>query len=180
MTPAKLYTLSDGYGLLTLFRTDSHEIMGFVRIFWKDIDCKTVRIFAYSSTREQSKAANRERDWVFSLSPHTPCGRVRLARFARIRPLRHALPISLLILRKKPTILQSRKDNTQEAYLPKISIWGANCLWDISPVVLWKLHTNPFKFVLGCLKSKSQFLASRPLGRCSFRISWQNLINSEI
>ena len=41
------------------------------------------------------------------LSPHTPVGRVRLARFARVRLLRHALPISLLILRKKPTVLQS-------------------------------------------------------------------------
>ena len=28
-------------------------------------------------------------------------------RFARVRLLRHALPISLLILRKKPTVLQS-------------------------------------------------------------------------
>ena len=36
--------------------------------------------------------------------------RVRLARFARVRFLRHALPISLLILRKKPTVLQSIKD----------------------------------------------------------------------
>ena len=34
-------------------------------------------------------------------SPRTPYGRVRLARFARVRLLRHALPISLLILRKK-------------------------------------------------------------------------------
>ena len=33
--------------------------------------------------------------------------RVRLARFARVKLLRHALPISLLILRKKPPILQS-------------------------------------------------------------------------
>ena len=76
------------------------------------VDCKTVGIFAYSSTREQSKAENRERDWgetLFSLSPHTPYGRVRLARFARIRLLRHALPISLLILRKKPTVLQSKR-----------------------------------------------------------------------
>ena len=32
---------------------------------------------------------------------------VRLARFARVRLLRHALPISLLILRKNPTVLQS-------------------------------------------------------------------------
>ena len=38
---------------------------------------------------------------VFSLSPHTPYGRVRL--------LRHALPISLLILRKKTTVLQSTR-----------------------------------------------------------------------
>ena len=34
-------------------------------------------------------------------------GRVGLARFARARLLRHALPISLLILRKKPAVLQS-------------------------------------------------------------------------
>ena len=61
------------------------------------LHCKTVRIFAYSSTREQSNI----------LSLHTPVGRVRLARFARVRLLRHALPISLLILRKKPTVLQS-------------------------------------------------------------------------
>ena len=69
------------------------------------LDCKTVRIFAYSSTREQSnEAENRERDWretLFFLSPHTPVGRVRLARFERVRLLLHALPISLLILRKK-------------------------------------------------------------------------------
>ena len=36
-----------------------------------------------------------------------PYGRVRLARFTRLRLLRHALPISLLILRKQPTVLQS-------------------------------------------------------------------------
>ena len=33
---------------------------------------------------------------------------MRLARFARVRLLRDALPFSLLILRKKPTVLQSR------------------------------------------------------------------------
>ena len=44
---------------------------------------------------------------VFFLSPHTPYERVRLARFARVRLLRHALLISLLILRKKKTVLQS-------------------------------------------------------------------------
>ena len=43
---------------------------------------------------------------VFFLSPHPPVGRVRLARFARVRLLLHALPISLLIFRKKPTVLQ--------------------------------------------------------------------------
>ena len=34
---------------------------------------------------------------------------MRLARFARVKLLRHALPISLLILRKKATVLQSKK-----------------------------------------------------------------------
>ena len=42
-----------------------------------EVDCKTVRIFAYSSTREQSN------------------------KRSGTRLLRHALPISLLILRKK-------------------------------------------------------------------------------
>ena len=53
------------------------------------LDCKTVRIFAYSSTSEQS---NKRCE----------------ARAARARLLRRALPISLLILRKKSTVLQSR------------------------------------------------------------------------
>ena len=41
------------------------------------------------------------------LAPVLSYGRVRLARFARVRLLRHALPISLLILRTKTTVLQS-------------------------------------------------------------------------
>ena len=69
------------------------------------LDCKAVRIFAYSSTREQSNKRCGTR--LKTESETTPYGRVRLARFARIRLLRHALPISLLILRKKPTVLQS-------------------------------------------------------------------------
>ena len=83
------------------------------------LDYKTVRIFAYSSTREQSNKRSgtqlktESETWgetlkirtvrfaymYFFLSPHTPYGRVRLAR---VRLLRHDLPISLLILRKKP------------------------------------------------------------------------------
>ena len=51
------------------------------------LDCKTVSIFAYSSTREQSNK--------------------RSATKLKTRLLRHALPTSLLILRKKPTVLQS-------------------------------------------------------------------------
>ena len=58
-----------------------------------DLDCKTVRILAYSSTREQSNKRSGTR-----LKTER---RVRLARFVRVRLLRHALPISLLILRKK-------------------------------------------------------------------------------
>ena len=61
-------------------------------------DCKTVRIFAYSRTREQSNKRSGTRLKTES---------ERLERFARMRLLRHALAISLLILRKKPTVLQS-------------------------------------------------------------------------
>ena len=60
-------------------------------------------VFKYARAVKQkvwNEAENRERDWGF-LSPHTPYGRVGLSRFARVRLLRHALPISLLILRKK-------------------------------------------------------------------------------
>ena len=57
-----------------------------------------------------NEAENRERDLrararpgesLVSQALREPYGRVRLARFARVRLLRHALPISLLILRKK-------------------------------------------------------------------------------
>ena len=65
-------------------------------------------VFKYARAVKQkvwNEAENRERDWGgFFLSPHT---RVRLALVARVRLLRHALTISLLILRKKPTVLQS-------------------------------------------------------------------------
>ena len=71
------------------------------------VDCKTVRIFAYSSTREQSNKRCGTRLKTESETGERRYGRVRLARFARVRLLRHALPISLLILRKKPTVLQS-------------------------------------------------------------------------
>ena len=57
-------------------------------------------VFKYARAVEQkvgNEAENRERDWG-----HTPYGRVILARFACVRLLRHTLPISLLILRKKP------------------------------------------------------------------------------
>ena len=83
-----------------------------------EVDCKTVRIFAYSSTREQSNKRSKTRlktesetgeRRVFFLSPHTPVG------FARVTLLRHTLPISLLILRrkKKQTVLQSNAEDTR-------------------------------------------------------------------
>ena len=70
-------------------------------------------LFKYARAVKQkvwNEAENRERDWgetLFFLSPHTPVRRVRLARFARVRLLLHVSPISSLILRKKPTVLQS-------------------------------------------------------------------------
>ena len=72
------------------------------------LDCKTVRIFAYSSTREQSNKRSGTRLKTESETEKRRYGRVRLARFARVRLFRHALPIFLLILRKKKTtVLQS-------------------------------------------------------------------------
>ena len=62
-------------------------------------------VFKYARAVKQkvwNEAENRERDWGETLKR-----RVRLACFARVRHLRHALPISLLNLRKKPTVLQS-------------------------------------------------------------------------
>ena len=40
------------------------------------------------------------------------------------------------------------KNNVQDAYLPKTSIVG-QIVWDVSPVMLWWLHTNPSNFDLG-------------------------------
>ena len=69
-------------------------------------------VFKYARAVKQkvwNEAENRERDWG-----ETSYGRVRLARFARVRLLRHALPISLLILRKKNrlfcSLLKERKN----------------------------------------------------------------------
>ena len=114
------------YNLLEkVYRTQTSPIQTFLFNVGRSslsltLDCKTVRIFAYSSTRASRQTKGLEWGWkqgarlgrdakntVFFLSPHTPFGRVRLARFARVRLLRHPLPISLLILRKKPTVLQS-------------------------------------------------------------------------
>ena len=82
------------------------------------LDCKTVRIFAYSSTRRREQSNKRCGTRLKTESErHTPYGRVRLARFARIRVLHHALPISLLILRKKPTVLQSSFTLELQVYL---------------------------------------------------------------
>ena len=62
-------------------------------------------VFKYTRAVKQkvwNEAENRERDWGETLKI-----RFFFSRFARVRLLRHALPISLLILRKKPTVLQS-------------------------------------------------------------------------
>ena len=73
---------------------------GVVHLAISDLDCTTVRIFAYSSTSEQSNKRSGTRLKTES------------ARALRtVRLLRHAIPISLLILRKKPTVLQSISDH---------------------------------------------------------------------
>ena len=67
------------------------------------LDCKTVRIFAYSSTRELSNKVWSEAENGEHESGKRRYGRVRLARSARVRLLRYAKPIS----RNKLTVLQS-------------------------------------------------------------------------
>ena len=47
------------------------------------LDCKTVRIFSYSSTREQSNKRSGTRLKTESETEKRRYGRVRLARFAR-------------------------------------------------------------------------------------------------
>ena len=89
------------------------------------LDCKTVRIFAYSSTREQSNKRSgtqlktESETWgetlkirtvrfaYFFLSPHTPYGRVRLARFARKTLAALFTDFLTYFEKKNPTVLQS-------------------------------------------------------------------------
>ena len=75
-------------------------------VLTNSIDCKTVRIFAYSNTPEQLNKRSGTRVKTGSKTGERRYGRERLARFARVRLLRHALPLSLLVLRKKTTVLQ--------------------------------------------------------------------------
>ena len=84
-------------------------------------DCKTVRIFAYL-LRSSSQKEGLQRGWKHRarlgrdakntfpfLSPH---GRVRLARFVRVKLLRRfSLPISLMILRKNVMRFRIRAKN---------------------------------------------------------------------
>ena len=79
-----------------------------------NLDCKTVRILriqvrASSQTKGLERAENRERDWGETLSPHTPYGRVRLARFAARAQDSYATLYRFLywFWEKKPTVLQS-------------------------------------------------------------------------
>ena len=78
----------------------------------KNLDCKTVRIFAYSSTREQSKKKKKglERGWK---QRSRRVGRARLV-------LNYATLYRLLILRKKPTVLRSKRiSKIQDSRVPK-------------------------------------------------------------
>ena len=66
--------------------------------------------FLRIQVRASSQTKGLERSWKQRARLGRDAnGRVRLARFARVRLLRHALPISWLILRKKPTVLQSTR-----------------------------------------------------------------------
>ena len=71
--------------------------------YYQLVDCKTIRIFAYSSTREQSNKRSGTR-----VKTESETGK-RLVHFVRVKLLLHPLPISLLILREKPTVLHSNQ-----------------------------------------------------------------------
>ena len=72
---------------------------------WYPVDCKTVRIFAHSSTREQSHKGSGGRLGRDTKNKFPLASSVRIARFARVRKL---LSYTKPILRKEPTVLQSR------------------------------------------------------------------------
>ena len=73
------------------------------------------------------------------------------------------------------------KNNVQEAYLPKMSISGQIvseivaqlCLENSIQTLLNFFGFTPQKWSQRQFAPKCSFLASRPLGHCSFRISWQ-------
>ena len=69
-------------------------------------------VFLRIQVRASSQTESLERGW--KQRARLGRGAVMLARFARVRLLRHALPNSLLILRKKPTVLQSKKKQQQQ------------------------------------------------------------------
>ena len=94
------------------------------------LDDKTVHIFAYSSTREQSNKRSgtrlktesetgESRLFFFSLSSHA-----HRACEARARLLRHVLPISLLTVLRK-----TKQENTTVLQSTFISV---NCFLNIS------------------------------------------------
>ena len=114
-------------------------------------DCKTVRIFAYSSTREQSNKRSGTRLKTESevetlkircfFSGLTRPKGVWGSRASRASLLRHALPIFLLILRKKPTVLQSNCFNSS---------------WNVKHCA----HTVITKELLPCQRSKGMSAAN--------------------
>ena len=71
-------------------------------------------VFKYARAVKQkvwNEAENRELDFFFSRLTRPTGGRVRLARFEHVRPLRHVLRISLLILRKKTDCFEVQPNN---------------------------------------------------------------------
>ena len=103
------------------------------------IDCKTVRIFACSSTRNQSNIRSETR---LKTESETGERRVRLASSARVKLLRHALPIFLLISRKKPTALQSTFIIAFWLLLINVTVSCFYCKTCLLPSTLWITITS--------------------------------------
>ena len=106
----------------------SGTVHKFIPLWFKYLSKRYFCVFKYarksnkrSGTRLKTESETGERRFFFFWRLTTPYGRVRLARFARVTLLRHTRPISSLILRKKPTVLQEVNSNNLTSHCESVT-----------------------------------------------------------
>ena len=80
------------------------------------LDCKTVRMFAYSSTREQSNKRSVTRMKTESETAERRHGRVRLARFARVKSVCLRIQVSASMSSKRSVTRMKTESETAERW----------------------------------------------------------------